>query len=152
MIKKIIFIAITFLFLNSCGYHPIFSSSESFFAINKLELIEKNNINSTIKKSLKIYRTNENAKIFYDLKISSKISKTILSKDSKGDPKLFLSNISVQIDVIENNITKNTKTFNKSESYNNNSNKFELKKTKNNIESNLTNKIIEEIIIYLHSI
>ena len=152
MIKKIIFIAITFLFLNSCGYHPIFSSSESVFAINKLELIEKNNVNSTIKKSLKIYRTNDNAKIFYDLKISSKISKTILSKDSKGDPKLFLSNISVQIDVIENNIIKNTKTFNKSESYNNNSNKFELKKTKNNIESNLTNKIIEEIIIYLHSI
>ena len=56
------------------------------------------------------------------------------------------------VNVIENNIPKSEKNFNKTVSYNNNSNKFELKQYEDKIASNLTNKIIEEIIIYLQSI
>ena len=152
MIKKKFFSTIIFLFLLGCGYQPIFSSKDSIFSINKVELIEKNNVNSKIKNSLKIYKTGNNTKTFYDLKISSKKTKSILSKNSKGDPQIFLLNLSVKIDVIENNFTKSTKTFNKAENYKNDLNKFEQKKSEDKISSNLTNKIIEEIIIYLQSI
>jgi hypothetical protein len=75
-----------------------------------------------------------------------------LSKNSKGDPKIFLLNISIKINIIENNFLKSKKTFNKTESYNTKSNKFELKKYENKIASNMVNKMIEEIVIYLHSI
>ena len=152
MINKKLSILVVFMLLLSCGYQPIFSSGESSFSINKIELAEKNNINSKIKNALKVYKKNKNTKVFYDLKISSEKSKNILSKDSKGDPKIFSLNVSIKVSILENNLPKNEKTFNKTESYNNKSNKFELKKNEDQITSNLVNKIIEEIIIYLHSI
>ena len=117
-----------------------------------METIEKNNINSKIKNALKIFKKNDNTSRFYDLKISSSRTRVILSKDSKGDPKIFSLNISIKVNVFENNIPKSEKNFNKTVSYNNNSNKFELKQYEDKIASNLTNKIIEEIIIYLQSI
>ena len=152
MINKKLSILVVFMLLLSCGYQPIFSSGESSFSINKIELAEKNNISSKIKNTLKVYKKNKNTKVFYDLKISSEKSKNILSKDSKGDPKIFSLNVSIKVSILENNLPKNEKTFNKTESYNNKSNKFELKKNEDQITSNLVNKIIEEIIIYLHSI
>ena len=152
MINKKLSILVVFMLLLSCGYQPIFSSGESSFSINKIELAEKNNINSKIKNTLKVYKKNKNTKVFYDLKISSEKSKNVLSKDSKGDPKIFSLNVSIKVSILENNLPKNEKTFNKTESYNNKSNKFELKKNEDQITSNLVNKIIEEIIIYLHSI
>ena len=152
MINKKLSILVVFMLLLSCGYQPIFSSGESSFSINKIELAEKNNINSKIKNTLKVYKKNKNTKVFCDLKISSEKSKNVLSKDSKGDPKIFSLNVSIKVSILENNLPKNEKTFNKTESYNNKSNKFELKKNEDQITSNLVNKIIEEIIIYLHSI
>ena len=152
MINKKLFTIIPFIFLLGCGYQPIFSSNESTFSINKIEVIEKNNINSKIRDALKFYKKNNKTKVFYDLEISSKKSKNILSKDSKGDAKIFLLSLSIKINVIENNFSKSKKTLNKTESYNTNSNKFELKQYEDKIASNLVNKIIEEIIIYLHSI
>jgi len=152
MINKKLFAVITFVFLFSCGYQPIFLSNESTFSINQIELNEKNKVNLKVKDALKIYRKNNNTKIFYDLKISSIRSKNVLSKDSRGDPKIFLLNVSIKINVIENNLPKYEKIFNKTESYNTNSNKFELKKNEDKIASNMANKMIEEIIIYLHAL
>ena len=152
MINKKLFAVITFIFLLSCGYQPIFLSSENTFSINKIKLTEKNKANSKIRNALKIYKDNNNGKIFYNLEISSNRSKNILSKDSKGDPKIFSLSVSIKINIIENNLLKSEKTFNKTESYNTKSNKFELKKYEDKIASNMVNKMIEEIIIYLHSI
>jgi hypothetical protein len=152
MINKKLFSVITFVFLLGCGYQPIFSSGESTFSINKIKLTEKNKDNSKIKNALKIYKENNNAKIFYDLEISSNRSKSILSKDSKGDPKMFILNVSIRINVIENNLPKHEKTFNAAESYNTMIDKFELKKHEDKIALNMVNKMIAEIIIYLHSI
>ena len=152
MINKKLFGVIAFVFLLSCGYQPIFSFNESTFSISKIKLIEENKANSRIKNALKFYRENNNAKTFYDLEISSNKSKNVLSKDSRGDPKLFSSSISIKINVIENNLLKYEKTFNKTENYNTNSNKFQLKKYEDQIASNMVNKMIEEIIIYLHTL
>ena len=152
MIKKKLFAVIAFVFLLSCGYQPIFSSGESTFSINKIEVTERNNINTKIKNALKFYRKNNKTKTFYDLKISSKKSKDVSSKDSAGNAKIFLLSLSIKINVIENNLPKSEKTFTKTESYNANSNKFEQKQYEDKIVSNLVNKMIQEIITYLHSI
>ena len=152
MINKKLFTLVAFLFLLNCGYQPIFSSNQSIFSISNIELTENNNVNSKLRNALSIYTKNQNTKKFYDLKISSKISKSILSKNSKGDAKILSLALSIKISVIENNYLKNERTFLKTVSYDNNNNKFELKQYENKIASNLTNKIIEEVIIHLQSL
>ena len=75
---------------------------------------------------------------------------------SSGEPLFSINKIELteknKLNVIENNLPKLDKTFSKTESYNTKTNKFELKKIENQITLNLVNKMIEEIIIYLHSI
>ena len=116
MINKKLFTVITFLFLLSCGYQPIYSSKESVFTIEKIELVEKNNINREIKNVLKTYQGGDVTERIYDLKISSEKIRVILTKDSKGDPKMLGLNILVKIEIIENNFLKDTKALKKLQS------------------------------------
>jgi len=149
--KKIIII-ISFLLLLSCGYKPIFSSSKASFSITEIKLFGKKNIGSKIKKNLNIYKNVENKSIFYSLKINSNQKKSVVSKDSKGDPKIFEIQVLIDLTILENNKIKNKKNFKESFTYNNSTDKFSLKQYEKNIEENLIEKIVGKIIIYLHSI
>ena len=150
--SKKITIIIFFLLLLSCGYKPIFSSSKANFSITEIKLFGKINIGSKIKKNLNIYRNVENKNTFYSLKINADQKKNVISKDAKGDPKIFEIQISVDLTILENNKIKNKKNFKESFTYNNSTDKFSLKQYEKNIEENLIEEIIEKIIIYLYSI
>ena len=149
--KKIIII-ISFLLLLSCGYKPIFSSSKANFSITEIKLLGEKSIGSKIKKNLNIYKNAENKSIFYNLKINSNKKRSVVSKDSKGDPQLFEIQVLVDFTILENNKIKNKKNFKESFTYNNSTNKFSLKQYEKNIKENLIEKIGEKIIIYLYSI
>ena len=150
--SKKITIIISFLLLLSCGYKPIFSSSKTNFSITEVKLFGKINIGSKIKKNLNIYRNVENKNTFYSLKINADQKKNVISKDAKGDPKIFEIQISVDLTILENNKIKNKKNFKESFTYNNSTNKFDLKRYEENIEDNLIKKIITKITLYLYSI
>ena len=150
--SKKITIIISFLLLLSCGYKPIFSSSKANFSITEIKLFGDIKIGSKIKKNLNIYKNIENKNIFYNLKINSDQKKNIVSKDAKGDPKIFEIQILVDLTILENNKIKNKKNFKESFHYNNSSNKFDLKQYERNIEDNLIKKIITKITLYLYSI
>ena len=150
--SKKITIIISFLLLLSCGYKPIFSSSKANFSITEIKLFGKINIGSKIKKNLNIYKNVENKSIFYSLKINTDQKKNVISKDAKGDPKIFEMQISVDLTILENNKIKNKKNFKESFTYNNSTNKFDLKRYEENIEDNLIKKIITKITLYLYSI
>ena len=150
--SKKITIIVFFLLLLSCGYKPIFSSSETNFSITEVKLLGKINIGSKIKKNLNIYKNVENKSIFYSLEINSDQKKNVVSKDAKGDPKIFEIQISVDLTILENNKIKNKKNFKESFTYNNSTNKFDLKRYEKNIEDNLIKKIITKITLYLYSI
>ena len=150
--SKKITIIISFLLLLSCGYKPIFSSSKANFSITEVKLFGDINIGSKIKKNLNIYKNAENKSIFYSLKINTDQKKNVISKDAKGDPKMFEMQISVDLTILENNKIKNKKNFRESFTYNNSTDKFSLKQYEKNIEENLIEQIVEKIIIYLHSI
>jgi len=149
---KKITIIIFFLLLLSCGYKPIYSSNEVNFSITEIKLFGKINIGSKIKKNLHIYRNVENKNTFYSLKINADQKKNVISKDAKGDPKIFEIQISVDLTILENNKIKNKKNFKESFTYNNSTNKFDLKRYEENIEDNLIKKIITKITLYLYSI
>ena len=150
--SKKITIIVFFLLLLSCGYKPIFSSSETNFSITEIKLFGKINVGSKIKKNLNIYRNVENKNTFYSLKINADQKKNVISKDAKGDPKIFEIQISVDLTILENNKIKNKKNFKESFTYNNSTNKFDLKQYEKNIEDNLIKKIITKITLYLYSI
>ena len=149
--KKIIII-ISFLLLLNCGYKPIFSSSKANFSITEIKLLGKKNIGSKIKKNLNIYKNVENKSIFYSLEINTDQKKNEISKDAKGDPKIFEMQILVDLTILENNKIKNKKNFKESFTYNNSTDKFSLKQYEKNIEENLIEEIVEKIIIHLYSI
>ena len=82
----------------------------------------------------------------YDLNLSSKKIKNIISKDSKGNATIFelLINVKYNVEkdgsiIIQNEIKERT-------SYNNISDKFELENYENSIINDLSNKISSNII------
>ena len=139
MIKKIIFTILIFLFASSCGYQPlVFKNAD--LAIKLDELGGDSKINYIIKNRLKIYEKKNNN---YNLEIvDSNINKIVASMDTKGNPKSYQLSVKLII-----NLKKNTDII-----YNTISSKFDLKKYEDNLIENLTEKISDEIILYIQTL
>tara|TARA_Y100000590_G_C15020545_1_gene751195 strand:- start:42 stop:506 length:465 start_codon:yes stop_codon:yes gene_type:complete len=138
--------------LSGCGYKPILSAKNINFAITNIKFVGEKNIASKINNNFKIYRSTEGKNKFYDLEIFINKQKNIVTKNSKGDPQIFEIVISANLIVLENNEVKNKKKILKSFTYNNSSNKFNLKKYEKSIESNLVDEIVSAIILHIHAI
>ena len=151
--KKIIVLSILFIILLAgCGFKPIFSSKDVNFSISKIEAKDKSNISRKIKKNLKTYKNAKKSKNTYDIKINSTKKINIVSKDKKGNPTNFEMSVAVEIFIFEKLKLLKNKNFTESFSYENSSSKFDLKQYEKNIENNLTNKIIENITLYLYTL
>ena len=151
MKNKSILLILLFFILANCGFEPIYSSKKSNFNIGEIKITNKNKFNSIIKYNLKNISNNESQNKF-DLIINSEKKRIISSKDAKGDPQLLTMIISVEVQIIKDNVIKNQKNFTQNFSYSNNSNKFSLAQYEKDIEKNLINKIIENINTYLLSL
>lgn len=151
MKNKSILLILLFFILANCGFEPIYSSKKSNFNIGEIKITNKNKFNSIIKNNLKNISNNESQNKF-DLIINSEKKRIISSKDTKGNPQLLTMIISVEVQIIKDNVIKNQKNFTQNFSYSNNSNKFSLAQYEKDIEKNLINKIIENINTYLLSL
>ena len=151
MIKKIIFICLIFLFVSNCGYEPLMSKNTQF-SLKVIELGGSSKINYIIKNRLKIYEEKNNNN--YNLEIvDSKINKIITSKDIKGNPKTHKLTIKLNINIKENsNLIDQDKNFITSANYGTMSSKFELKKYEENLIKNLTEKILDDVILYIQTL
>ena len=145
---------LTFFLLFSCGFEPIYSQkkldSNYNFTIANIGFSGNNNINQYLKNNLIEYTNNEDKEIKYDLNINSSIIKTITSKNKKGNPEIFYTNIKINVEIIENDKIKNKTIFEEGFEYKNKSNKYALNKYEKNIQENLTNKISKDLIEYLY--
>ena len=149
--KKIILI-LSLLILANCGFKSILTTKNVNFKINKIEIQNNDSVSLKIKKKLQIYTKKDSPDKIYDLKINSKKKKIITSKDTKGNPLTYEINISVELEIfIEDKFIKKI-TFKKDFSYNNRSNKFDLKQYEKSNTTNLINQITENIIVNLLSI
>ena len=151
MKNKSILLILLFFILANCGFEPIYSSKKSNFNIGEIKITSKNKFNSIIKNNLKNISNNESQNKF-DLIINSEKKRIISSKDTKGNSQLLTMIISVEVQIIKDNVIKNKKNFSQGFSYSNNSNKFSLAQYEKDIEKNLINKIIENINTYLLSL
>ena len=152
MIKKIALTAFLILFLNGCNYQPIYSSKNVNFSIVKFESSGDNKINKLLIKKLEIYKNDSLDVKKYNLNIDSKVNKNISAKDKKGNPTTFTLKIAFKIE-IENSLGEKKLTeFEEYTTYENNDNKFELKKYENSIKRNMIESINENIILYLQNL
>jgi len=151
MKNKSILLILLFFILANCGFEPIYSSKKSNFNIGEIKITNKNKFNSILKNNLKNISNSESQNKF-DLIINSEKKRIISSKDAKGNPQLLTMIISVEVQIIKDNVIKNQKNFTQNFSYSNNSNKFGLAQYEKDIEKNLINKIIENINTYLLSL
>ena len=136
--------------LVSCGFKPMFSSSESNFSINKIEYSGK--MGKIIFNNLKQYLKKEGRDYNYDLLAKVSENKEITLIDKKGNPSGFRQTVTANLSVFENDELIFEKTFQKKFDYGNSLKKFELSKFENEIKKSMLNKISEEIILSLYSI
>lgn len=148
--KNILLLLIVLILTHCGGYKPIFYGKDINFYIEEVSNVNDDIISRKIIKKLKPY-TIENNKNKINIKLNSSIEERIVSKDSKGDPLVFELKIQSKIELSSTN-NKNEFNYTETFSFNNQSNKFELKQYKNNIENNLIDKIFEKLIFDLRSI
>ena len=148
--KKIILITLI-IFLNNCaGYKPLFTSDQTNFYIEKIEISNDNKLVRKLIKSLKPFSV-ENGKQSITLKLNLNKQENVIMKDAKGDPASYEIKIELNVDVITIDGT-NKFNFKENFTFNNQSNKFELNQYKKNMETNLTNRIFENLILELRAI
>jgi len=145
--KKFLFIFI--LFITSCGYQSVYiDQNQNNFIFKKITLNGERQINKTIINILDIKEKSTldlNKELF--LRSDLKIAET--SKNSKGQIVSYRSTVTVSLTIKEDNQTIKDKTFLQSFTYDNLDNKFDLTEYQKEIEKDITNKIIEKIIIYM---
>ena len=148
--KKIIFISLIIFLSNCAGYKPIFTSDQTNFYIEKIEISDDSKHVRKLIKSLKPYSV-DNGKQSITLKLDLDKQENIIMKDTKGDPASYEIKIELKVDIITMNGT-NKLNFKENFTFNNQSNKFELNQYKKNMETNLINKIFENLILELRAI
>ena len=153
MLKKTL-IPILLLFLSSCGYEAIHSKKNSInynFSLNELTFVGDRDVGLKIKEKINKYTLNKKNKNF-SLEISSAKDKMVLAKDTAGDATSFRSTVTVDIKVIMKNNFKNNLRFIESFNYNNDTDKFSLKKYEREIINNLAETVAEKLIFKLSNI
>ena len=148
--KKIIFISLIIFLSNCAGYKPIFTSDQTNFYIEKIEISDDSKHVRKLIKSLKPYSV-DNGKQSIALKLDLDKQENVIMKDAKGDPASYEIKIELKVDIITMNGT-NKLNFKENFTFNNQSNKFELNQYKKNMETNLMNKIFENLILELRAI
>ena len=144
------YILLFFLFfLSSCAYEPILKSKNYLFSINVSNINGDKEINSIIINKFGSLKENEKK---YDLDLSTKKEKNIISKDSKGDPSIFELLINVKYSVKKDGKTIIEREINRKATYNNITDKFELENYEKNIINNISTVISDYIMLSISKI
>ena len=146
--KKIFLLLILSLFINQCGYEKIYSDKNLDLTIKNIKK-ENNIINNELSDALLGILSNKTSENTFDLEIQSKKFTNIKSKDSKGDPSVYVLKLETKIIARNVNDKNYTNIFYKEMNYNNKDDKFELSQYINEIEKTLIKETVGEIINYL---
>ena len=146
MIKKAFYsvtIFILLFFLNGCGFKPILTGSDYNFLIQIDKMSGDSQINSKIENKLKVLN---GTKKLFNLSLNSREIKNVLSKDSKGDPNILELIINLNYKLSTNGKILVNKSLTQRSSYNNISDKFELRKSEDILKDNLVENLVSDII------
>jgi len=152
--QKKVFTYLLLLFLSSCGYEAIYSKKNNInnnFSINELNFSGDRDINLKIKQKVNNYTLIEKDKDFI-LNVYSSSEKKIVAKDTSGDSTIFKIIIIVDTEIRMKDGYKNNMQIVENFTYNNNLDKFDLKKYEREIKRNLAETAANKLISKLSSI
>ena len=149
---KKIFLVLIIIFLNSCGYTPLYSSKESNYKVISLNKNLNNSLTSYIQNSINAL-SNDNAEKSLNISFEYNEKISIILKNSKGDPTKNRLNVAINLSLfdIDNNLIT-SREFSESFEYRIDDNKFNLKQYEKNIKFNLVEDITNQILIFLASV
>jgi hypothetical protein len=151
MIKKNFTIFTIFLFLNSCGFTPIFNKENINININKVDF-NNNKINRNFARTISTF-SDQKSNNSYNIFLESFSTKNIATKDSKGNPSVYNLRLKVDITLIDNFKKKEIKkSFSENINLKNNDDKFKLKNTENALIEQMSQKILQDILKFLATI
>lgn len=148
MKKNIFLFLILFIFLQHCGYSPIYSNVDNFkFNFNIIEIQGNENMNNIVSSQIKKYSNNSGAKN-YDLKIQTQYKKDILTKNKKGEATNFTIKTKIEFKIVN---TNKNQIFSFEEEIKSSAidNQYELEKYENSIQNNFIKSKIDELILNL---
>ena len=148
MIQKIIFLIILNLSLLSCDYSPIYSNNNSYnFYIESISQEGNSEINTLIRSKLKKYRFTKDAKKITIHSVST-FKKNSQSKNKSGNTDQYLLNLEVKFLIKSED---NEKNFILKEKFimKNFTNEFDEKNYERTIKNNMTELIVNNLIIQL---
>ena len=149
--KNLSLFLILSLFLSQCGYERIYSGKNLNLSIKNIKK-ENNIINNELSNTLlEILSDNASDNIF-DLEIQSKKFTSVKTKDSKGNPSVYVLKLQTKIIAKDKTNKEYINIISEEMNYNNNDDKFELSQYIDQIEKILIKETVEEIIGYLADI
>ena len=149
--KKLFLLFILTLFISQCGYEKIYSGKNLNLTIKNIKK-ENNVINNELSNALLGILSNKTSNNVFDLEIQSKKITNVKSKDSKGNPSVYVLKLETKIIVKDKTGKEYINIFNEEISYNNNDDKFELSQYINQLEKILIEETVQDIIAYLANI
>ena len=149
---KKIFLILIILFINSCGYTPLYSSKDSNYKVISLKSNIGTSLTNYIQNSIKAL-SNENAEKKFNISFDYSEEITVILKDAKGDPSKNRLKIEIDLSLFDaKNSFISTKKFSESFEYNIDENKFNLKQYEKNIKLNLIEEITKQILEFLATV
>ena len=137
------------MFISACGYEPLNKSlPESNVKISKKTFSGDSQINRKLFSKINLKETKD--ELGYELKLNSNKVIDQVAKDKSGNVTKYETTITIVVELIENEKTVKKRSFSKNFNYSNLSNKFELKKYQEDVETNLINSIARDIKIFLN--
>lgn len=149
ILKKIIIILLSTLYLTSCGFTPIYSKKNLDFQINNIQFEGDREIKAILLSNLSAYKTKKKDKYNYDLNIKSEKKVEIASKNSKGEATVYKININSTVEVFLDDKLLLTKHYNNSSIYSSEKKIIKMKEVESRNLSNLSSKLASEIILTL---
>ena len=149
ILKKIIIILLSTLYLTSCGFTPIYSKKNLDFQINNIQFEGDREIKAVLLSNLSAYKTKEKDKYNYDLNIKSEKKVEIASKNTKGEATVYKININSTVEVFLDDKLLLTKHYNNSSIYSSEKKIIKMKEVESRNLSNLSSKLASEIILTL---
>ena len=152
--QKKILLLLFFLLLSSCVYEAIYSKKNAInynFSIKKLNFVGDKVINLKMREKLSSYTLNKKNKNF-EIKIYSTSTKSVTANDTTGDATSFKNTVAINVEISANDKLRNSFVMSESFNYNNNSDKFNLKKYEREIKNNLAETISDKLIFKLSNV
>ena len=149
ILKKIIIILLSTLYLASCGFTPIYSKKNLDFQINNIQFEGDREIKAILLSNLSAYKTKKKDKYNYDLNIKSEKKVEIASKNIKGEATIYKININSTVEVFLDDKLLLTKHYNNSSIYSSEKKIIKMKEVESRNLSNLSSKLASEIILTL---